>query len=90
MNVQWLHSLSEQFETIFGVRQNGVLSPIIRNVFTVYIDDLLIDQALDATESITLLEQSVMQVMLLSLQHFLLLCDKCTSFAESHSLPRHI
>lgn len=40
MSVKWGESLSEPFSVSNGVRQGGVLSPIL---FTMYIDDLLVD-----------------------------------------------
>ena len=40
MCVRWMNSLSDNFPTSIGVRQGGVLSPIL---FTLYIDDLLGD-----------------------------------------------
>ena len=40
LQVRWQSTLSEPFAVSNGVRQGGVLSPIL---FTVYIDDLLLD-----------------------------------------------
>ena len=40
LQVRWQSTLSEHFGVSNGVRQDGVLSPIL---FTVYIDDLLLD-----------------------------------------------
>ena len=90
MSVQWLHSQSEQFEVSNGVRQGGVWSPIL---FTIYIGDLLIDlqktgvgchwkhhfaEAVCYADDIALLAPSPSALCLM--------LDKCTSFAESHSL----
>ena len=87
LQVRWQSTLSEPFGVSNGVRQGGVLSPIL---FTVYIDDLLLDlhqlgvgcfwnqHFVCYADDVALLAPSPCALRLM--------LNRCYQFAQSHSL----
>ena len=72
MKVRWDHSLSESFHVSNGVRQGGVLSPVL---FAVYLDGLLEELAVVVIGVTCLLERFAMQMILFCWHHVHLLSE---------------
>ena len=81
--VSWNSKKSDEFPVSSGVRQGGVLSPIL---FTVYIGLSLRGRVLVATVTSTSLVPFVMQMTWHPPSTLRLMLNTCSSFATSHNL----